>query len=435
MKWSQRADRRVVEAVVMAFRRPDDNLYATFLPLSVEQWERSYYWLDASGMALYLLTQLEKLDLLGTLPRAVRARLEENLADNTLRSESMFAEFTELNAVFQAAGFDYCNLKGFTLSPNSCPSSALRNQLDFDFLIDGAHLDLCREILAGRGYILHATPGTAWEFKTKSNELADISNLYRVREQRCIELHFPFDPAAPNEAGRDIRLDRISWMEIKGVRVPVLSPVEQFIGQATHVFSHLCGSSTRLAWLLELRNHIESRFEDELFWIEVLERIASDDDALRVGVACLVMKELLTADLPDSLTVGLLDRLPSAARLWVRHYASRAVLADFPGTKLYLFLREQIQSTPETKSDTKRQALLPLRRPLRIVQVSPEASFWKRLLGELWQIRYELYRCRFHLSQGLAYLMEVPRWQRILNGNEEVPQSGTAFPSPVVESR
>ena len=121
MKWSQNADWRVVEAVVTAFSKPDDGLYALLLPLSLHQWERSYYWLDASGMALYLLRQLENLDLLDTLPRQVRTRLKQNYADNRLRSTSMFQEFVELNSAFQAAGVDYCNLKGFTLAPISLP--------------------------------------------------------------------------------------------------------------------------------------------------------------------------------------------------------------------------------------------------------------------------------------------------------------------------
>ena len=173
MKWSQKSDPRVVEAVLSAFSQPDDDLYARLLPLSVRQWEQSFYWLDASGMALYLLKQLEELNLLGTLPQQVHSRLRQNLADNRLRCASMLGEFLELNCAFQAAGIEYCALKGFTLAPVSCPDLAFRTQLDFDFRVDAKDLDVYRQILTDRGYVLRAASKTTWEFKTNSKTLAE----------------------------------------------------------------------------------------------------------------------------------------------------------------------------------------------------------------------------------------------------------------------
>jgi hypothetical protein len=434
MKWSQKADRQVVEAVVTAFRKPDDGMHALLLPLSVHQWERSYYWLDASGMALYLLRQLEDLDLLDTLPREVRTRLKQNYADNQLRSASMLEEFLELNTAFLAAGIDYCNLKGFTLAPISCPDPALRTQLDFDFLVDGRSLDACREVLARRGYVLRAVTDTAWEFKTESNQLADISNLYKVRDQRCIELHFRCDDSSPNRAARDERLDRLSWIDIEGSNIPALSQVDQFIGQATHIFGHLCGPATRLAWLLELKNHVDFHSGDVSFWKRVIDGVKDNgDSAMRVGVACLAMEDILSCPLPDSLEAGLVAPLPQAARLWVENYAQRAVLANFPGTKLHLLLREQIQEGPQEWKTAKRRALMPSRRPPRIIHVDPGGSLRERLAGALCQLRYEAFRARFHIVQGLAYLMEVPRWRHALNQHKATPQSEAKLRSHAVQ--
>ena len=273
------------------------------------------------------------------------------------------------------------------------------------------------------GYVLRAVTDTAWEFKTESNELAEISNLYKIRDQRSIELHFMYDDRSPNRAGRDERLDRLNWIEINGWKVPALSQVDQFIAQATHVFSHLCGPATRLAWLLELMNHVNFQFDDVPFWKQVLERVEDNGNGpMQVGVACLAMKELLSCPIPESLEAGLVDPLSAAARLWVENYASRAVLADFPGTKLHLFLREQIQQRPEGWKTAKRRALMPSRRPPRIIHVDPGASLRERLAGELCQLRYEAFRARFHMVQGLAYLMEVPRWRHVLSRKKATPQ-------------
>ncbi len=436
MKWSQAADRRVVEAVVKAFSAPDEGLYARLLPLSVGQWERSYYWLDANGVVLYLLKRLEQLDLLDALPQSVRARFKQNLTDNIERSSAMFREFIELNQAFQGAGIDYCNLKGFTLTPDFCPDPALRTQLDFDFLVDGRDLDRCRKLLVSRGYVLRGVTNTVWEFKTESETLASISDLYSSPRQRSVELHFASTNQATTMATRDGRLDCLCRVESGGLQVPVLSVVDQFLSQATHLFSHLCGPSTRLAWLIEFMNYLNLRFNDQIFWEEVGQRALLDSNAeMGLGVACLAVKQVFDTPLPPALESGCLYRLPLAAKLWTRHYAVRAVLADFPGTKLHLLLREQVQTNSGAWKKAKRRALVPLSRPPRILHVSRDAGLSKRIAGEIYQLRYTLFRCRFHIVQGFAYLRELPRWKRLLKQEDVSFQNEAVLASQTVQSQ
>jgi hypothetical protein len=165
MTWSGRASKKVVEAVVATFRDSADESLRRLSALRASEWQRSYHWLDASGMALYFLDKVESLHIESALPATTLERLRGNMADNRNRSSTMFAEFTALNQSFQAAGLVYANLKGFTLSPESCPRPELRCQLDFDFLVDGSQLDLCRNLLSKSGYELDAmTRGTALRF-------------------------------------------------------------------------------------------------------------------------------------------------------------------------------------------------------------------------------------------------------------------------------
>ncbi len=413
MKWSQPADPRVVEAVVAAFREPTDGLDAVLVPLSAAQWERSFYWLDASGMALYLIDRLQELNLLWTLPPAIRMRLQWNLADNRERSASMFREFTVLNRAFQAEGIDYCNLKGFSLPPESCPDLNLRTQLDFDFLVDGADIDRCRALVEQMGYVLRGATTIVWEFKTAGDELANIADLYKPKEQRCVEIHFA------EQASRDDRLNRLQSMRRAGVDFPALSPAEQFVGQATHLLAHLCGTCTRLAWAIEFERHIKARFDDRIFWQEVRERVNADNDAvIAVGVACVVVQKLFGTVIPPLLTDGPVQRLPETIRLWTELYSIRAILADFPGTKLYLLLREQLRPNDPAFPKTRRALLLPPHMPARIIHVNRDAGYWKRLRGEWYQFRYRLFRLRFHAVQGLVYLVESHHWQRNLKINK-----------------
>src|ERR1700761_797853 len=125
MKWRQPADRKAVEAIVATFRDPAEALRRRLEGVPQRDWVRSYYWLDASGLALYFLNQLQALGIEDALPDTVLSRLYQNLADNRVRVDAMFAEFTALNHAFQSAGVDYANLKGFALSPESCPNPSL----------------------------------------------------------------------------------------------------------------------------------------------------------------------------------------------------------------------------------------------------------------------------------------------------------------------
>ncbi len=421
MKWRAPADRRVVEAVIATFCDSPERSHHRLSALQLRDWQRSYYWLDAGGMALYLLHQLETLGIEDSLPPAVLDRLRQNLADNHFRSASMFAECVALNQAFRNVGITFCNLKGFTLWPESCPSPALRCQLDLDFLVDGHQLDLCRTLLAQRGYRLLAATGTVWEFKSASSDLVRIEDHYKPTPQRSIELHFSSSPAG--DPARDERLDRLERRTWNGYVFPVLSAPDQFVAQALHLFGHLCDSNTRVALLLEYKRHVAIRYDDRPFWEAVQLRAQSHCHApIAIGLSNLLCGRIFGLEAPAQLDDWTLDLLPPTVRLWADLYGRKAVLADFPGTKLYLLLRDELarQGTSQNNSEAnswrkaKRSLLLPLHRVPRIVHPTPGDSLRKRLRSHFYQARYTLFRLRFHISQDIHYLIESYRWKRHL---------------------
>ncbi len=415
MRWRQPADRVVVEAVVAVFREPEDRATILLAPLKEAQWRRSLYWLDASGMALYLLDRLERLDALEVLPKSVLDRLQQNQKDNRRRSEAMLAEFVEINQAFQAVGVSYANEKGFTLWPDSCPDPALRCQLDLDFLVDGNDLEICAEILCGRGYTLRTREKHEWGFRAADDNLAKVGDLYKPKPQRSAELHFTVADDLTYTPSRDPRLDRAVWKSQSGLAIPCLDPVDQLIAQASHILEHLCTAGTRLAWLLEYKRHVAVHAEDGYFWTEV--RVRARDDrrtAIAIGLASLISNLILGGGTPPALDDWTLDRLPPAVRLWAELYGRRSVLADPPGTKLYLLLRDQLDARANAWKEDGRHILLPLRWPARIVNVGKDASPWKRLQGELYQFRFLLYRLRFRVVEGIRYNVEAAKWKRQL---------------------
>jgi hypothetical protein len=413
MKWRQRASRNVVEAVVATFRDPADASLRRLWEIRPHEWKQSYHWLDASGMALYFLHQLESLRLETVLPATTLSRLRSNLADNRERSSAMLAEWASLNHSFQAAGLSYANLKGFTLSPESCPRPELRCQLDFDFLVDGAQLNLYRDLLRETGYELVATTPDVWEFKAGSSEMVNVKDHYKVRPQRSVELHFASSAAPPHLPFRDRRLERLDSHSWAGLTFPALTPADQFIAQALHVFKHLCSPTTRLSWLLEYQRHVFTRNHDQSFWNEVRAQAGNNrHTSIAIGLTTLLSSRIFGWDAPLELEQWTSHRLPAGVRLWADEYGRQSILADFPGTKLYLLLEEELRGNDRAWKETRRTTLLPLHRAPRVLSTSVQDNAWKRILGEAYQLRFVLFRLRFHVVEGMHYLIAASRWKR-----------------------
>ncbi|MES2390295.1 MAG: nucleotidyltransferase family protein [Acidobacteriota bacterium] len=396
---------------------------AALFCLKQKQWVRSYHWLDVSGTALYLLHRIEVLGITDAVPQPVLGRLRRNLADSHHRVDTMFAEFVELNNLFTEAAISSCNLKGFTLSPDSCPNPELRCQLDFDFLVDGRSLDLCRNLLERRGYELRGRGPTVLEFKTPSETIADIADLYRSKRQFSVEVHFSVDgESAPT---RDPRLDRTRIMSMRGFSFSALSPVDQFVNQATHLFGHLCGANTRVAWLLEFNNHMQARANDAAFWKNVCEVISLDrESTLALGAVCQLAEELLAIEIPAVLSQALSTHRSGEISRWVELYGVRALLADSPGTKLGLLLKEQLEEDGGAWQKSRRKALLPLHRAPRLLPIRRSEGWHQIRRSEALQLRYDLFRLRFHVVEGARYLYEWTQWRR-----------GLALPHPPVVPR
>jgi hypothetical protein len=412
MRWSSRADRRVVEAVISSFTESPEQSYKILSKFKKTAWLRSYHWLDASGMSLYFLDQVVCLGIENSLPSETLARLRQNLADNRNRTSDMYEEFISINQAFQRAGVQYSNLKGFTLSPESCPDPTLRCQLDFDFLVDANQLDICREILCTSGYVLAAATATTWEFKAGASALSNISDLYKSKPQRSVELHFISSTHTAHQPSRDERLDRLSWRSWNGHAFPVLSRADQFLEQACHLFGHICSPYTRVSWLLEYKRHVLARYSDTLFWKEVRERSNSRHHTdIAIGISTLISSKIFGAKAPECLNSWTLDTLPAPVRLWTNQYGRRSVLADFPGTKLYFLLRDELQSSDEILRD-RTSRLLPLHRAPRITLTRSNDSLWTRIRNTVYQGRFVIFRLRFHLIEGHRYAIENVRWKR-----------------------
>jgi hypothetical protein len=396
------------EAVLLTFCDPLPAKCLRLQDPTDREWQRLSRWLDISGLALYFLDRLAELQLTELLPSAVRARLQQNLRDNVERTRGMIVESVDIQREFQEAGLLYATLKGFSLCPGSVAKPELRHQFDLDFLMAERSAPKARQILERRGYRLYAISGRSWEFKINETPVVSLMDLYKDSPGRSVELH-----VEANFPGGPSSLERTEKRDFHGISMPVLSPIDLFLGQGLHVYKHIYSEFFRAAHLLEFRRHVLYRRDDRAFW-DKLRSIAEVDPRayLGLGVATLLITCVMGEFAPEALTVWTVGRVPQPARLWSHLYGRRVVLDKFPGSKLYLLLQNELESAGIPAKRSLQQALLPRRLPPPLIRASASESISFRMWRYRMQLKHCLGRLRFHIVEGLRYTWESYRWRQ-----------------------
>jgi hypothetical protein len=403
------------EAVLWLFCDPLRMEYARLLHLSHKEWKDLLHWLDTSGLALYFLDRLKELELLDILPSPVLARLMQNLADNTERMNGMIAESAAVQRRFQEAGLSYAVLKGFSLWPTSVPKPELRSQLDLDFLVAEEGAMEARRILEDAGYrltIIAGENGRSWQFESTENRSSSLKHLYKSGMRRSTDLHL--EPAG---VGRESRLSCTQKLSFHGIDMPILSPLDQFVGQGLHVYQHVCCEFIRAAHLIEFRRHVISRQPDDIFWSKLREQVAGNPEmCVRLGMVILLISRAMGQFAPEALTHWTVGQLSATASLWVDKYGKRTALASYPGSKLYLLLQDEMKPIGLAAKRSRMQALVPRRLPPAFVHVATGETFSARIKRYRNQLQFVFFRLRFHLLEGMRYLFESILWRQARNG-------------------
>ena len=402
---------RFAEAVIATFREADRGIHVRQLArLSIRDWHRGLRWLDASGLALYFRQRVASSCLEECIPAEILNALDQRLEDNKQRTVGLFREFQAINNAFQKSGAHYVNLKGFTLIPDYCPDPSLRCQFDLDFMISHSELGLCQAILESFGYVVTGRHGNVVELKAGSGRVPSIRDLYKPRSQRSVEVHFvPPSEATPTREDRGLlrRQNRV-W---NGVTFPALSDADMFLAQANHLLRHLKSEWTRISWLLEFRTFVNARAADTKLWQDVRDQAASNaEGALAVGVATLIATQVF-GDIGASELLGWsIAAVPESMRLWLNRYGKTVLQSDFPGTKLYLLLDSELSDGGNVRK-TNVGKLFPLHRPPRVTH--PDGRVSVRAI--LSQIRFTLFRLRFHVVEGSRYVIAAQQWKRSMS--------------------
>ena len=406
-------DRQLAEAVIATFRENRAEVcYDRLAGFDYRTWVATYSWLDASGLALYLLDRIHTFGLEAAVPALALSRLKENAADNREKNCSMFEEFVRINREFQSDGFSFVNLKGFTLVPDVCPDASLRCQFDLDFFVASGDVMRCEEVLRRLGYVLAGVGQNVREYKTGSYDIPSVRDLYKAKSRMSVEIHFG---EISEQLGTTHRkaFSRLHWKTCDGFEFPVLSDCDRFLSLALHLFKHLKSEWTRVSWILEFANFIDFHRKDETLWSEVRKCLSCNSDVkIAVGAVTLLADESFGIGPLPKVLDDAVSELPKPVFLWIERYRNSVLFASFPGTKLYLLLQRALSWQEGRQSDERRQKLFPLHLPPKITIGSGDRGFlfrWKQIRIES---SYMLFRLRFHVTQGISYLIEAVRWKR-----------------------
>ncbi|MGA9668204.1 MAG: nucleotidyltransferase family protein [Terracidiphilus sp.] len=404
-----RGDQLARLAVLLTFCDPLPEQCLQMLALSTKDWSRLLCWLDVSGLALYFLNRLVELDLCDLLPSTVFTRLHLNLIDNAERTRGMISESVAIQREFQRSGLSYAILKGLSLWPSSVPEPELRLQFDLDFLVGQKSAREARRILERRGYRLYAVNGRSWEFKLNERPGVSLKDIYKHMRSYAVELHV--ESSAPDCLSP---LDRLEWRELYDTSMPVLSPVDLFLGQGLHAYRHVCGEFSRASHLLEFRRHVLSRRDDKEFWTELEWTVRNNPQAsIGLGVVVHLITGVMGDFAPKALTRWTVDRLSAPVRLWVKMYGYRAVLGSHPGSKLHLLLQGELETEGISVKRPVRRSLLPSQLPPMVIRAFPNEHLSLRLRRYSMQLHFVFDRMRFHIVEGLRFALESRRWRRI----------------------
>jgi hypothetical protein len=191
----------------------------------------------------------------------------------------------------------------------------------------------------------------------------------------------------------------------------VLVPANLFLGQALHLYKHIVGECWRAAHLLEFYRHIQVRYHDVTFWREVRYLAQQQPGAAgALGLALLILEEVMGDCLPEPLTCWTLTQVPPGARAWVQIYGRRSALGSHPGTKLYLLLAREMTATGVKPRRSSWTALIPRALPPAVFHPQPGETARMRVSRNLRETRFRLMRLRFHGVEGARYLWERMLW-------------------------
>jgi Uncharacterised nucleotidyltransferase len=379
-------------------------------------------WLDESGLALYLLDQLQQHAAAEAVQHAFLAALERRLAANRERTHDMLGEFRRIIDAFHQRGVRFCALKGFTLTPDFCPALHLRHQTDFDFLISPDWVENAKQALKSCGYAqeeIRSTGEVTFATPLRHVPSAD-DDIYARPRHREVDLLVSLrrqEHGVSLDAPSDC-LQRAQPITLHAIPIPALSLDDRFTLQVMHAFKHLLGSWVRLSWLLEIARFIDVHHDDEDLWHSVALRSSGNLTVRNAfGLIISLTQALFRRPIPCTLEEWCLRPRPDRITTWVNEFGFEWALSGLDGAKLTLFVHREFFDDASAWTSYLASRIFPFGRRSSIGRVST-ALPRTRIRARASQWLHSMRRVIFHTRELASLPLEAIRWKRALRSIE-----------------
>jgi hypothetical protein len=394
---------------------------------SSRDWKRTLGWLDASGLALYFLQEVDNCNARAVVPYEVLVWLDKHLASNRKRIVQLADQIANINRRFDQAHVKYAVIKGFSLVPLFSNDISLRAQADIDYLIDEASRDRAKQALVEAGYDLGEESSVESQFGKPPTRMATrLDNSYAVQTEAGVELHtavWNFELIHIPFTGPKFSLDRTYTKYWRDLTFPVLNDLDIFVLQIVHAFHHVLNCWVKMSWLFEIGYFLKREESNGAFW-SALDQYAEGIPQFREFAAVVIRlaSNLFGCAVPPVVQRWIGEMHP-AAKVWISNYGSAWAFENHPyqelsflsASKLVLFLHELYAPDAEARKRIRDLRLFPWKRPPRIaapIKGRPATTLQARFL----QSEHVVRRLFFHATTGSRYLWELPRW-RVLSGH------------------
>jgi hypothetical protein len=401
---------------------PDFSRLLALRRSSSSQLRRLLRWLDQSGLALYLLKQVQDHSALGHLPEEFREALECRMKANHQRTLAMIREFVRLVQSLHRDDVQFCALKGFTLTPDFCQSADLRHQTDFDFLIAERSLEKAKHTMQSCGYEQQETREAGEvTFATPLRHIPSPNDdIYEIPRHREVDLlttlgHTAHGVSIETPIGC---FDRVESKTLHGLPFPTLPKEEMFCLQVMHAFNHLLGSWVRVSWLFEIGYFLDRHYSDVDLWRAVVGRIGPDAKVRNAfGLVISLTTTLFPRRIPQLLEDCCLRSLSSRIETWVTQFGLKTAISDLDGAKWTLFVHQEFVDHRDSWNSYVRERIFPVRRRSSIGTVQT-ADIGTRIRLKVSQWRHTMRRSMFHARALFALPIEALRWKYALRSLE-----------------
>jgi hypothetical protein len=391
---------------------------------SPRDWRRTLGWLDASGLALYFLQEIDDHNARAVLPSEVLMWLDKHLASNRRRVVRLAHEIANINQGFDQAHIRYAVIKGFSLVPLFCSDISLRAQADIDYLVEEASRKTAKQVLVEAGYDLEEESSVESKFeKPRTRNATRSDNSYAVQTEAGVELHtsvWNFELIHIPFAEPEFSLDPTHSKQWRDLTFPVLNDLDIFVLQIVHAFHHVLNCWVKMSWLFEIGYFLTQQGFNSAFW-NALEQYAARMPQFRQFAAIVIRlaSNIFGCTVPP-VAERWIGEMHPAAKVWISNYGSAWAFENNPyqelsllsASKLVLFLHQLYAPDAEARKRIRDLRLFPWKQPPKVampIKGRPATNLQARFL----QSEHIMRRLIFHASTGSRYLWELPRWRTL----------------------